>query len=34
MGTHLAKQLKMSDRHGGNIQEFPEQLQIRQFPII
>lgn len=32
MGTYLAKQLKMSDRHGGNIMEFPEQLQIREFP--
>lgn len=34
LGTHLAKKLKMSDRHGGNIDEFPEELQIRQFPII
>jgi protein gp37 len=32
MGTHLAKELKMSDRHGGNINEFPEKLQIRDFP--
>lgn len=32
MGTHLAKELKMSDRHGGNIDEFPQHLQIRQFP--
>ncbi len=32
LGTHLSKQLKMSDRHGGNIEEFPEHLQIRQFP--
>lgn len=32
MGTYLSKQLKMSDRHGGNIGEFPTQLQIRQFP--
>lgn len=32
MGTYLAKQMKMSDRHGGNIEEFPAQLQIRQFP--
>jgi hypothetical protein len=22
----------MSDRHGGNIDEFPEHLKIRQFP--
>lgn len=32
MGTHLAKELKMSDRHGGNIEEFPASLQIREFP--
>jgi protein gp37 len=34
MGTHLAKQLQMSDRHGGNIEEFPEHLRIREFPMI
>jgi len=32
MGTHLAKELKMTDRHGGNIDEFPKHLQIREFP--
>ena len=32
MGTHLAKEMKMTDRHGGNIEEFPKHLQIRQFP--
>lgn len=32
MGTHLSKQMKMSDRHGGNIEEFPSFLQFRQFP--
>lgn len=32
MGTYLAKELKMSDRHGGNIEEFPPHLQIRNFP--
>lgn len=32
LGTHLAKQLKMSDRHGTNIDEFPAALQLRQFP--
>lgn len=32
MGTHLAKELKMSDRHGGNIEDFPENLRIREFP--
>lgn len=33
LGTHLSKQLKMSDRHGGNIDEFPKHLQIREFPL-
>lgn len=32
LGTYLSKQLKMSDRHGGNIDEFPEHLRIREFP--
>lgn len=32
MGTYLAKQMNMSDRHGGNIDEFPTHLQIRKFP--
>lgn len=32
MGTYLSKELKMSDRHGGNIDEFPKHLQIREFP--
>lgn len=32
LGTHLAKEMKMSDRHGGNINEFPEAFRIRQFP--
>lgn len=34
LGTYLSKQLKMSDRHGGNIEEFPKHLQIREFPKI
>lgn len=34
MGTHIAKAFGMSDRHGSNIDEFPEQLKIRQFPRI
>lgn len=34
LGTHLSKQLKMTDRHGGNIDEFPRHLQLRQFPVI
>ena len=32
MGTHLAKELGMSDRHGTKIEEFPEQLKLREFP--
>jgi len=34
MGTYLAKELKMTDRHGGNIDEFPVNLQLRQFPVL
>lgn len=33
LGTHLAKQMRLkNDRHGGNIDNFPESLRIRQFP--
>lgn len=32
MGTHLAQLLKLNDRHGGDISEFPCSLQIREFP--
>lgn len=32
LGTHLAKERKMSDRHGGSIDEFPKNLQFREFP--
>lgn len=32
LGTYLAKTLKMNDRHGGDIDEFPEHLKIREFP--
>lgn len=34
LGTHLAKELGMKDHHGGDINEFPEHLQIREFPRI
>lgn len=34
LGTHLAKELNLKDRHGGNINEWPESLQIREFPKI
>lgn len=32
LGTHLSKELKLKDRHGGDISEWQESLQIRQFP--
>jgi protein gp37 len=32
LGTHLAKQMGLKDRHGGNIEEWPEHLRIREFP--
>ena len=32
MGTYLSKEMQLSDRHGGNIEEFPFDLQIREFP--
>lgn len=32
LGTHLAKELKLDSRHGGNLEEFPAHLQVRQFP--
>lgn len=32
LGTHLAKKMGLKDRHGGDITEWPQYLQIRQFP--
>lgn len=32
LGTHLSKQMGLYDRHGGNIEEFPDNLKVRQFP--
>jgi protein gp37 len=32
LGTHIAKQLNLKHRHGGDISEWPEHLQIRQMP--
>lgn len=32
LGTHIAKQLNLKDRHGGNIEEWPEQLRVREMP--
>ena len=31
-GTYLAKRFNLSDRHGGNIDDFPENLKVREFP--
>lgn len=32
LGTHLSKELKLSDRHGTNMDEWPCHLKIREFP--
>lgn len=32
MGTYLSKQLKMDDRHGSNMMQFPAPLRLRMFP--
>jgi protein gp37 len=32
LGTHLSKEMGLKDRHGGDITEWPEELQIREFP--
>lgn len=32
LGTHLAKELKLKDRHGGDWTEWPEHLRIREMP--
>jgi protein gp37 len=32
LGTYLSKKLGLKDRHGGNIEEWPKTLQVRQFP--
>jgi protein gp37 len=33
LGTHLSKKMGLKDRHGGDINEWPEHLRIRQFPV-
>lgn len=33
-GTFLAKEYNFKDRHGGDIMEFPQFLQIREMPLI
>lgn len=32
LGTHLAKKMGLKDRNGGDMDEWPRHLQIRQFP--
>lgn len=32
LGTYLAKKLSLKDRHGGEINEWPEHLRIREIP--
>lgn len=32
LGTYLSRQMHLQDRHGGDIDEWPEHLRIRQFP--
>ena len=34
LGTYLSKELGLKDRHGGNIDEFPEELQVREMPYL
>jgi protein gp37 len=34
LGTHLAQRYELKDTHGGDISEFPEDLQIREFPTV
>lgn len=33
LGTHLSKEMGLKDRHGGDITEWPENIQVREFPI-
>ena len=32
LGTYLSKRFALSDRHGGDIKEFPDNLKVREFP--
>lgn len=32
MGTSLSKKMRLKDRHGGEIEEWPENIQVREFP--
>ncbi len=31
-GTYLARAMGLKDRHGGNIEEWPSEIQVRQMP--
>jgi protein gp37 len=33
LGTYLAKEMNLKDRHGGDMSEWPQHLQIRQMPV-
>lgn len=33
LGTYLSKKMKLKDSHGGNIDEWPEHLRIREMPV-
>lgn len=33
LGTHLAREMKLSDKKGGNWNEWPSHLRVREFPI-
>lgn len=34
LGTYLAKEMKLTDRHGGDIEEWPYKLRLREFPAV
>lgn len=33
LGTFLSKQMSLKDRHGGNLKEWPIDLQVREMPL-
>ena len=33
LGTHLSNELGCKDRHAGEMSEWPEHLQVREFPV-
>jgi len=32
LGTHLSKKMGLKDRHGGDLDEWPENIRVREFP--